>query len=96
MPMKLEEQRRAVMARHKELLAIREAIDKEIDENLRFFAGKEAQVKSGRGSIDVEVIKVYRDGMMRVRNLDSGKDSTRVFAELIGMLDPDQEDDSNG
>lgn len=85
--MYLEEQRKAVMARHKELVAERDAINQQIRDNLEFFAGKPVRVKHSRGEFDAEVIRVYPDDTMSVKNLDTDKTSTRLLYELAGMID---------
>ncbi|PBV09225.1 hypothetical protein CJU35_05045 [Pseudomonas aeruginosa] len=89
--MSLEEQRKAVMARHKELVAQRDAINREIDQNFEFFKGKAVRVKHSRGEFEAEVIRVYHDETMAVRNLDSDKPSTRLLYEVAGMIEDDQE-----
>lgn len=89
-PTDLEDQRKAVMARHKELVAKRDAINREIDENFKFFAGKAVRVKHSRGEFEAEVIRVYSDGTMAVKNLDTGKNSTRLLYELAGMIEEEQ------
>lgn len=89
--MSLEEQRKVVMARHKELVAKRAAINREIDENFEFFKGKAVRVKHSRGEFDAEVIRVYHDESIAVRNLDSDKPSTRLLYEVAGMIEDDQE-----
>lgn len=91
-PAHLEEQRLAVMARHKDLVAKRNAINREIDENFKFFAGKAVRVKHSRGEFEAEVIRVYSDDTMSVKNLDTDKTSTRLIYELAGMLDIDLSD----
>jgi len=88
--MDLEAQRKNVMTRHKELVAKRDAINREIDENLKFFAGKAVRVKHSRGEFDAEVIRVYSDETMSVKNLDTDKTSTRLLHDLAGMLDEEQ------
>ncbi len=90
--MSLEDQRKAVMARHKELVAKRAAVNREIDENLKFFAGKEVFVKHSRGQFEAEVIRVFHDDTMSVRNLDTNKQSTRLLHDLAGMIEPESED----
>lgn len=89
--MSLEEQRKAVMARHKELVAKRDAINREIDQNFEFFKGKAVRVKHSRGEFEAEVIRVYDDETMAVRNLDSDKPSTRLLYEVAGMVEDDHE-----
>lgn len=85
--MDLEQQRNAVMATHQQLKAKRDAINKEIDENLKFFAGKSVRVKHSRGEFEATVIRVYHDETMMVRNLDTDKKSSRLLYELQGMLE---------
>jgi hypothetical protein len=89
--MNLEQQRKAVMARHKELVAKRNAINREIDQNFEFFKGKSVRVKHSRGEFEAEVIRVFPDETMAVKNLDTDKPSTRLLAELAGMVEGDQE-----
>lgn len=89
--MNLEQQRKAVMARHKELVAKRNAINREIDQNFEFFKGKAVRVTHSRGEFEAEVIRVFPDETMAVKNLDTDKPSTRLLAELAGMVENDQE-----
>lgn len=88
--MSLEEQRRAVMALHEKLVAKREAINREIDENFAFFKGKAVRVKHSRGEFEAEVIRVFSDETMAVKNLDTDKNSTRLLYELVGMIEEEQ------
>lgn len=88
--MELEEQRKAVIARHKELVAKRDAINREIEENFKFFSGKAVRVKHSRGEFDAEVLRVYSDETMSVKNLETDKTSTRLLNHLVGMLDEEQ------
>lgn len=85
--MDLESQRKNVMVRHKELVAKRDAINREINENLRFFAGKAVRVKHQRGEFEAEVLRVYSDETMSVKNLDTNRTSTRLLHDLVGMVD---------
>lgn len=88
--MSLEEQRKKVMARHKELVAQRNKINEEIRKNLEFFSGKEAEIKHARGSFEAVIIGVYYDETMTVQNLDSDKKSTRLLHDLKRLFEPDE------
>jgi uncharacterized coiled-coil DUF342 family protein len=88
--MDLEQQRKVVMERHQELKAKRDAINREIDENLKFFAGKSVRVKHSRGEFEATVIRVYNDETMMVQNLDTNNKSSRLLYELKGMLEDDE------
>jgi predicted methyltransferase len=89
--MSLDEHRKAVMSRHKQLVAQRDAINREIDQNFQFFKGKTVRVKHSRGEFEAKVIRVFHDETMAVKNLDTDKPSTRLLAELARMVEDGQE-----
>ncbi|EKY4113687.1 TPA: hypothetical protein ACGW3M_000973 [Pseudomonas aeruginosa] len=88
--MTLEEQRLEVMAKYRELVERRSAINAEIADTLNgFFKGKEVVVGHSRGAIEAQVLHMYADGTMAVENIHTNKRSTRLLAELVEMMPED-------
>ncbi|MCW4649274.1 hypothetical protein [Pseudomonas aeruginosa] len=92
--MTLEEQRLEVMAKYRELMERRNAINDEIADTLNsFFKGKEVVMGHSRGAIEAKVLHLYADGTMTVENVHTHKRSTRLLAEMVEMLPVEEDSD---
>ncbi len=91
--MNLEQQRAAVMAKHKELKAQRELINKQINENLEFFRNKPVLIRHARGLFEAIVVGAYHDDYLTVMNVKTNNKSTRLLHDVAAMAEDEEYQD---